>query len=116
MFEKEEFIVVMVTAPGMEEAEVISRSLVKEKLAACCSIVPKITSIYEWEGKVERAEECLIIIKTRNMRFAELVEEVTKLHSYDVPEIISIPVTDGFDQYLSWVWENSRSENDRLQT
>lgn len=116
MDEKAEFIVVMVTAPGMEEAEKISRSLVEEKLAACCSIVPKVTSIYEWEGKVEKTEECLIVIKTRSMRFGELVEEVTKLHSYDVPEIISMPITDGFDQYLSWVWEKSRSENDRLET
>jgi len=111
-----EFIVVMVTVPSMEEAEKISMSLVEEKLAACCSIVPKVTSIYQWEGKVEKSEECLIVIKTREARFSDLVEEVTKLHSYDVPEIISVPITDGFHKYLSWVWENSRLETDRLGT
>jgi len=96
-------IVCLITAPTFEEAEKISAALVEKKLAACCTIIRDVVSLYEWEGKVTRAGECQIFAKTRSALFPQLMAEVKALHSYDVPEIIALPITAGLPAYLDWI-------------
>ncbi len=100
-------IVVIVTASNEDEAAKIGRTLVDERLAACANIVPKIRSIYRWEGKVQDDPEALMLIKTTTERFEELEARVKELHSYSVPEIIAIPIGAGSSHYLSWIEEST---------
>jgi periplasmic divalent cation tolerance protein len=100
-------IVVLVTCKSKSEAKRIVTSLVEKHLAACGSILQwRMTSIYRWKGKVERANEHLVILKSTRSAFAALEREVTRLHSYDVPEIIALPITLGSRKYLAWVGAN----------
>lgn len=101
------FIVVFVTVPNRAEAKKLAKLLLEKKLAACVSIVPKIESHYWWKGKLEKASELLLIIKTRKTLFPKLAAQVRKNHSYSVPEIISLPVADGSKAYLDWLKENT---------
>ena len=101
-------IVVLCTTPDMECANKIAHFLIKEKLAACCNILPKITSVYSWQGKVEQDNEHLLIIKTKSNNFKNLEDAITKLHPYDLPEIISVDITAGSKKYLDWISENVR--------
>jgi periplasmic divalent cation tolerance protein len=100
-----DFIVTYVTASSLDEAKKISHSLVESKLAACANIIPSITSIYKWQGKICEDQECLLIIKTKKELFPELQEKVKSLHSYTVPEIIALPIIDGSKSYLDWIRE-----------
>ncbi|MBI5412106.1 divalent-cation tolerance protein CutA [Candidatus Peregrinibacteria bacterium] len=95
--------VCLITAPSKEVAEKIAFALVEQKLAACCSIIPGVTSIYTWEGKTEKGEEAQIIVKTRSELFPQLMAAVKSLHSYQVPEIIMLPITAGLPAYLDWI-------------
>jgi len=97
------FRVVFVTCSGKEEAEKISKTLVKEKLAACVNVVSTVKSFFWWEGKVDEAEEHLLIIKTSVEKMEKLIEKVKELHSYSVPEIISLPILEGNKEYLKWI-------------
>jgi periplasmic divalent cation tolerance protein len=96
-------IVVLNTCASMEEAEKIARRLVETKLAACVSILPGARSVYRWRGKVEDAGEWLLLIKSSRAQFDGLRGELEKLHSYDVPEIIALPIVDGSANYLNWL-------------
>ena len=98
-----EFVVVLVTAGSTEEAERIGRALVTEQLAGCVNVVGPIRSIYRWQGAVEDAEERLLIIKARAADLAALEARVRALHSYDVPEVLALPVTAGSEDYLAWL-------------
>nr|CEL69055.1 TPA: Divalent-cation tolerance protein CutA [Neospora caninum Liverpool] len=100
--------VAYVTCKDKSQAEEVASNLVASRLAACVNIVPGITSIYEWEGKVEKDEEVLLIIKTRKELASELVAAVRKLHSYDVPEVIFLDVVGGNEPYLDWVKRNTQ--------
>jgi len=97
------YAMVIVTTSKLEEAEHIAKMLVKKSLAACVNIVPKIRSIYRWEGKVEHSRETLMIIKTVESKVKKLKKQIKKLHSYDVPEIIVLKIDDGDDNYLDWI-------------
>ncbi len=97
--------VVMVAASGEMEAEKIAKELVEKKLAACVSIIPNMRSIYSWEGKIEESEEYLMIIKTRGELFEQVKETIKNLHSYKIPEIISLPITHALDEYVRWINE-----------
>ena len=101
------FIVTYVTVSSMEEAKNISYTLVESKLAACANIVPSITSVYTWQGKICEDQECLLIIKTRKELFPALREKVKSLHSYTVPEIIALPILEGSKSYLDWIREET---------
>ncbi len=101
-----DYAVVMVTAGTIEEAQKISRLLLEEKTAACVNIVPKISSSYWWEGKIETAEEYLLIIKTKTAMLPELIELVKGAHSYSVPEIVALPIVGGNPEYLDWIGES----------
>ncbi len=103
--ETTEFIVVLVTSPSEGEAEKLAARLVEEKLAACVNILPT-SSLFRWEGKLSTENESLLIIKTRHSLFHNLEKRVKELHSYQVPEIIALPVVAGSKDYLDWVAEN----------
>jgi periplasmic divalent cation tolerance protein len=101
-----ENIVVNITCGNMEEAEKISKALVEEKLVACANILGGIKSIFWWEGKVERSPEVAVTMKTVRNNFDKVAARVRELHSYQVPEIIALPIVEGSKDYLQWI-ENS---------
>ena len=103
-----DFIVVFVTCGSEEEALKIARALVEEKLAACANMVSPLRSIYRWEGKIWDEKEWLLIIKTQRSKFEDLAKRVKALHSYSVPEIIALPITEGSPAYLNWIEENTK--------
>jgi periplasmic divalent cation tolerance protein len=96
-------IVVLSTASSAAEAEVIARRLVEERLAACVNVVTGVRSFYRWKGKIEDSPEWLLVIKSSRGRFEELRAALEKLHSYDVPEVIALPVVEGTKNYLHWM-------------
>ncbi len=100
-------VVVFITAPNGEEASLIAKALVESKLAACVNIVPAIRSIYLWKGKIEDDTEVLMIVKTREELFESLSSRVKELHSYDVPEVIAIPISKGSEDYLAWLRDST---------
>jgi periplasmic divalent cation tolerance protein len=95
--------VVFVTTGSGEEAESISRALVDERLAACVNVLPGVTSVYRWQGRVERAAETLLIIKTEQRRLDAVIDRVRALHSYTVPEIVALRIDGGSESYLRWL-------------
>ena len=109
-----DLVVVLVTAPDAAVAECIVHALVEEELAACGSIVPGVVSIYRWQGEIVRESEVLIVLKTTRARAADVVARVPALHPYEVPEVLVLPVSDGFAPYVRWVaagtGSGSRSE------
>ena len=102
------FIVVFVTCGSEDEALKIARALVEEKLAACANMISPLRSIYRWEGKICDEKEWLLLLKTRQSRFEDLAKRVKALHSYSVPEIIALPITEGSPAYLNWISENTK--------
>jgi len=101
-------IVILVTCSSRAEAKRIAAALVAKRLAACGNIVnAPVTSIYRWKGKVQKAREVLLILKSTRRAFDKLAREVRHMHSCEVPEIIALPITGGSRQYLSWIRENT---------
>lgn len=96
-------LIVFCTCASHAEASRLAHSLVSEGVAACVNIVPAIESVYRWEGKIERSQEVLLLIKTTRGLFPALRESIIKLHSYDTPEVIAVPVADGSAKYLAWL-------------
>jgi periplasmic divalent cation tolerance protein len=94
---------VISTCPDMETAESLAAMLVGEKLAACVSILPGARSIYEWQGKVEKESELILLIKSRDDRLPQLKERLLEIHPYELPEIIAVPIEGGLQTYLSWI-------------
>ena len=100
-------IVIFVTTGSEAEAETIARALVEERLAACVNILNPARSIYRWEGKITDDREWLLVIKTQHERFAAVEEKVKALHSYQVPEVIALPILQGSTPYLHWLTQES---------
>jgi periplasmic divalent cation tolerance protein len=98
-------LVVFCTCQDQSQAQRIAEALVEARLAACVNILSPLQSIYRWEGKVERAEETLLLIKTTRDRFPALRDRIGDLHTYETPEIIALPLADGSERYLSWLRE-----------
>jgi periplasmic divalent cation tolerance protein len=96
-------IVVLMTAGSQEEAGRIAEVLVTEMLAACVNVIPGVTSVYRWEGRVQRDQEWLLVAKSRSDVLDALVQRVQALHSYDVPEVIALPLIGGSEPYLRWI-------------
>lgn len=100
--------VILVTCPTLALARKIARAVVHERLAACVNVVRSpVESLYTWKGKLETAREHLLLIKTTTARLPQLEREVQRLHSYDVPEFIALPITEGSADYLSWLSETT---------
>lgn len=99
-------IIIFITAPNNKEAKNIAQGLIKNKLAACVNIADGIKSFFWWKGKVEQAKETLLIIKSKKEKLAKIIKLVKSLHSYAVPEIIALPIIDGYKPYLGWINES----------
>ncbi|MGB6198616.1 MAG: divalent-cation tolerance protein CutA [Candidatus Acidiferrales bacterium] len=100
-------VVVLVTCKSPAEARRIGRAMVTTRLAACANVLPgKIESIYRWKGRVERARETLLLLKTTRRRWPKLRDGIRAMHSYEVPEIVALPIADGLAEYLGWIGEN----------
>lgn len=98
------------TCPDAQIAERIAQSLVEARLAACVNIIPGLRSVYRWKGKIESDAECLLLIKTQAFRIAAVTEWVRRLHPYELPEIIAVPVVAGHAPYLDWVRDSTSPE------
>ena len=98
----------LTTVQSKKDAQVIARELLKYKAAACVNIIEKISSMYMWKGEVCTDNECLMIIKSRAELFEKVQKIVLTLHKYDLPELIEIPITKGFEDYLGWIDESIR--------
>lgn len=96
-------IVVLVTCGSLEEGRAIARALVERRLAACVNALAGVESVYRWKGVIEESSECLLAIKTTRGHFERLQSAIRELHSYELPEILALPVADGLEQYLSWI-------------
>lgn len=103
MGEEREFILVLTTVPNSEKAEEIAIKLVEERVSACVTIIPGRASFYWWEGKIEREEEFVLLAKTRSSLYKKLEELLLSLHPYTVPEIIALPIVEGFKKYIDWL-------------
>jgi periplasmic divalent cation tolerance protein len=95
--------VVLVTTGSLEEAGNIANDLVTTMLAACVNIIPGVTSVYRWEGELQHDREWLLVIKSRRSILDALVQRVQALHSYDLPEIVALPIRGGSEAYLRWL-------------
>ena len=97
------YILILVTCAQKKEAQEIAAFLMRQKLAACVNIVEKIDSVFFWEKKVQRAKEVLLLVKSRRPKLARIIKLVKSRHSYQVPEIIALPIIGGHKPYLDWI-------------
>lgn len=101
-------ILVLVTAGSKKEAQGIARALVKDKLAACVNILDNLKSLFWWEARIDTAKETLLLIKSKSNLLPQIIRKVKSLHSYEVPEIIALPIIGGEKKYLRWLNESVR--------
>lgn len=100
-----DFIQVLTTLEKKDDAEKIARALVEKRIAACVQIIGPLTSFFQWQGKLDSAQEYLCVIKSRNDLFQEMETIIKSMHPYEVPEILATPITKGNKDYLSWLAE-----------
>lgn len=98
-------VVILVTAPSIDEARKIGNALVEERLIACANIIPQVESIFYWQDKVCNEKEALMVIKTRKKLIEKIIKRVKALHSYTVPEVIALPIIKGSKDYIKWLKE-----------
>jgi periplasmic divalent cation tolerance protein len=106
----EQAILVLTNVPDAELARSLATALVEQRLAACVNILPAVQSIYRWQGAVEQTSEITLLIKSTQARYSELQEAIVRLHPYDVPEVIAIPLSAGLPSYLGWIAEETLKE------
>ena len=104
-----QILVVLVAVNSQKEAVRIGEGMVNARLAACANIIVGVQSIYHWKGKVVKAKEVLLILKTTRPRYPALERAIKTMHTYETPEIIALPVKEGFEQYIGWVCEETHS-------
>lgn len=103
------YLVVITVAGSKEEAMMISKTVVEKRLAGCVQVSGPVESLYWWRGKLEKAEEWMCFMKSRGDLFSELEAEIHKVHSYEIPEIISFPIIHGSDKYFDWLEKELKS-------
>jgi periplasmic divalent cation tolerance protein len=106
-----EYIQIYTTTENQDDARMIAQRVVGKRLAACAQVVGPITSTYWWEGVIEEAEEWLCIVKSRKDLYDRLEEAILDVHSYDVPEIVAVPIVSGSQSYLQWLNKEVRNEH-----
>lgn len=102
------YIIIFSTVPSEKEGVKIANTLVSKKLVACVNIIPKIRSIYRWKGKVCDEREVMLVMKSKKSLVGEIKKELKKLHSYECPELIILPIQDGLAEYLEWITESTK--------
>jgi periplasmic divalent cation tolerance protein len=100
---KADFLLVVTTCADAEQGRDLATALVRDRLAACVNAVPRVSSTYRWDGKIEHADECLLLIKTTRDRFEALEQAIKARSSYELPEIVAVEIERGSDEYLRWV-------------
>jgi periplasmic divalent cation tolerance protein len=103
----ESYCVILSTAGSLDEANRLAELLVERKLAACVQIA-NISSVYRWQGQVKKEAECLLFIKTASHLHRQVEAAIVENHSYEIPEVIQIPITNGLERYLGWIGENTK--------
>lgn len=106
--ESSPYIVLLITTATAEEAQRISRVLLEQKKVACVNIVPRVNSLFWWQDKLDSVEESLLIVKTKASLLSEIVSLVKEIHSYDIPELIALPIIGGNQDYLEWIQKEVR--------
>jgi periplasmic divalent cation tolerance protein len=101
-------IIIFCTTPSADISTKIAEECIKKRIAACCNIVPGITSVYEWQGKIEKSDEQLLIIKSTEENFKALENTINSLHTYEIPEIIAVKINNGNEPYLKWINQSIR--------
>ena len=101
-------LIVFVTCGNRDEAERIATAVVDDRLAACVNVLPGVRSCYVWEEKLTWSDEVMLVIKTTEARYVALQSKIRELHSYDVPEIVAMPIAMGFDKYLAWIANSTK--------
>ena len=96
-------LLVLANVPDLECAQLVARTLIESRLAACVNLLPAVQSIYRWQGKIEEATEITLLIKTTSQQVDSVQKAIMKLHPYDVPEIIATPIVAGYAPYLQWI-------------
>jgi len=104
-------LLVLTNVPDLECAQLIARTLVESRLAACVNLLPAVQSIYRWQGQIEEATEITLLIKTTSQHYDSLQQAIVKLHPYDVPEIITTSIVAGYAPYLHWIATETAKEN-----
>jgi periplasmic divalent cation tolerance protein len=99
---------VLCTTPDLKSAKKIAHKAVKKTTAACCNIIQNVISVYSWESKINEDDECLLIFKTSKEKYKKLEKMILKNHPYDLPEIISLAIEEGYPKYLDWVLKSTR--------
>lgn len=103
-----DYIIVFITTSNKKEAKKLATALIKNRLAACVNIIGGLRSLFKWQGKLDEAQEVLLIVKSKKEKFNKIAKLVKSLHSYEVPEIIAIPIASGFKPYLKWIDDSFR--------
>jgi periplasmic divalent cation tolerance protein len=107
----EQALLVLTNVPDVDCAKLVAWTLVESRLAACVNLLPAVQSIYRWQGQIEEATEIPLLIKTSSQHYESLQQAIVKLHPYDVPEIIAIPIVAGYAPYLQWIANETAKEN-----
>lgn len=103
---------ILTNLPDLTTAQVLARELVESRLAACVNVLPGIHSIYRWEGAVEEAHEVTLLIKSTSTRYDDIEAVITRVHPYDMPEIIAFPISAGLPAYLGWIAAETKRDTD----
>ena len=99
--------IVYSTIGSLREARTIANALVKERLAACVNLIPKIESVYRWKGNLENSHECILLAKTRDEKAQAVIDRIRTMHSYELPDIILLPIIGGLPEFLTYITEES---------
>jgi periplasmic divalent cation tolerance protein len=107
-----QILLVMTNLPDAIIAQNIARRLIGQRLAACANILPGVTSVYRWQGKIEDASECALWLKTTCLQYDALLQALVELHPYELPEVIALPVERGLPAYLNWIETETQADED----
>jgi periplasmic divalent cation tolerance protein len=108
MHNKFEYIQVSTTVAKRSDAERIAKVLLDKKLLACTQIIGPVTSVYRWKGKIEKSKEWLCLAKSKKSRYKEIEEAIKRIHPYELPEIIAVPIIEGSKEYIGWMQKQVR--------
>jgi len=98
-----DYLLVVSTCPDHLIAKDLASNIVERRLAACVNILPNIISVYQWQGRQEQSDECLMLMKTTKQQYADLQRFIVDKHPYELPEVIAVPISDGLPDYLAWI-------------
>jgi periplasmic divalent cation tolerance protein len=102
----EQYLLILSTCPDKETAIRVANTLVSKRLAACVNILPKLTSVYHWQGQIEASEEHLLLIKSTRTAYDEVESAICETHPYELPEVVAVPLIAGLESYLAWIGDN----------